>query len=423
MKKIIIICLLSLMSTVLMGITTASSLPFSNSYLQRATGVEANYWNPATLHNLQARHEILFLPFTFRADNNAISLSLYNKVSGQFLDEQKKNDILDSIDGSVKFGMSVNAIIFGYANRRWALSSATNFFAKGKIDKNYLELLLMGNEYNRSYVFTTENNNFAMLAYQDFTFSYGGILLNKYIPQMKDLDMPDVYMGLGISALVGAANVEMYKFDGVFTASDDGLSLNQKATVRTGSLGTGYKLSWGLSSDVLTINENQVLSAGLTINNILGTIKWTSNTEKREYIAVIDSVYMNKLDDDIFKDDEIVTKIGDYSTELPLSFKMGLNYRVSDFSFSMDYAQNSKAHNAFSSDPKLSFGAEYDVVGIMPIQLGYRMPIGDLPSLYSVGLGLRFKYYEFGFGYQSVGALFTDSTKGVAFSGQMKFRF
>ncbi len=422
--KYILLIIITLSITSLMCITTASSLPFSSSYLQRATGVEANYWNPANLYKLPANNELMFLPFTLRVENNAISLNLYNNVTGQFLDDKKKKDILDSIDGSMNVGMNINLITFGYANRSWSLSSATNFIANGKIDENYLELLLMGNEYNRNYIFTKDNNSFAALGYQDLTFSYGNMLINNWIPPMKKLDMPDIYMGMGVSALVGLFNVEMYEFDGVFTASDDGLSLDQRAKVRMGAVGTGYKMSWGLSSDILNYDENHYLSAGIALNNILGTIEWTSKTEIREYIARIDSVYMNQLDQDIFADDEIVTKVDSYTTELPLNFKLGANYRLNDLSLSLDFAKYSEGNPAYNSDTKISFGTEYEILGVIPIQLGYRLANGDLPELYSFGMGLKFRYFECGFGYQSIGAFFlSENTKGIAFSGQMKFRF
>ncbi|MCK9329367.1 MAG: hypothetical protein M0Q94_05770 [Candidatus Cloacimonetes bacterium] len=422
--KYIILILISLSFVTLMSTNTASSLPFSYSYLQRSIGVEANYWNPANLHKLPTNNEIMVIPFTFSAKNNAVSLKLYNDVTGTFINENKKREILNSIDGSMNVSMNLNLITFGYANKNWALSSATNFVANGKIDENYLELLLMGNEYNRDYIFTKDNNDFAALGYQDLTFSYGNLLINNWIPSMKDYRLPDIYMGVGVSALIGLYSVEMNDFYGVFTSSDNGLYLDQKATVRMGSVGTGYKFSWGLSSEVVTFEEDHYISAGLALNNILGTIKWSSETEMREYIAKIDSVYVNELDEDIFNDEEIVTEISAYSTKLPINIKLGANYQYRDFSCSLDFAKNSDVNPAFNSDATIALGTEYIIMDMIPIQLGYRLASGDLPALYSFGLGLKFQYFECGFGYQSIGAFFlSEESQGLAFSGQMKFRF
>ena len=419
--KFIIFALFFSFSLLLLGSITPSSLPFSNSYLQRSSGVEAIYWNPANIGMTIAKNEILLMPFTAKADNNSISLNLYNRINGKFLDEDKKKSILSSINNNLSMGLSFNMILAGYSTQDWAISTAINMLGRGRIDKTYLEILLNGNEYNREYLFNSENNNFAILGYQDFSIAYGGIVLND-IPVLRDYDLPLINMGIGFSSLLGIYNAEMYRFNGKLSASDSGINLDQIATVRSGTLGYGYKLSWGISSSVIDFEEH-IISVGLSFDNVLGKITWNSQTEETHYIAKIDSLYFNRLDDDIFKEEQITEKISSYSTDLPLNMKFGTKYSYEDLTVSFDLAKNFGSHKAYFFDPEIAFGFEYLAGQYFPLQIGYRIPYGNRPSLYSIGLGLRFKYFEWGLGYQSVGALFTEKTKGVAVSGQVKIRF
>jgi hypothetical protein len=405
------------------GSITPSSLPFSNSYLQRSSGIEALYWNPANINNIPTRHELLFLPLGFRLENNIISLDLYNRTTGQFMDDDIKHEMLGSLNGFLMVGMNMNLINFGYMYDKWAFSMGTNMAARSNIDEQYIELMLFGNEMDREYVFTTANNNFAMLAYQDITFGYGGFVINTIHPDFFR-NVPDINIGISVSALAGLATAESIDFIGTLWASDvEGFNMLQDVNMRYGVLGYGCKLAIGLSSVVYEFDEEHTLSAGLSFDNILGSIKWLENLEEHHYTVRADNVFMNKLEYDLIQDSQSTKSIDSFRSYLPLVFRFGTLYSYQDFTFSVDYAQNFGKNHAYYYDPEFSFGIEYLVGKWLPIQFGVRLPNGELLSAYSFGLGLRYDRFECGFGYQSIGSFFGDKTKGLSLSTQMKFRF
>jgi hypothetical protein len=243
--------------------------------------------------------------------------------------------------------------------------------------------------------------------------------------------IPDIYAGIGFSYLIGYANAELTEFNGKFSFYEDdeeGLNLDQKVGVKMGMLGQGFKFSFGLSSKVFESGDHSV-SAGVSFDNIMGNITWTKDTEIRKYTVSIDSVYIADLLDDtdgIVKDTEEVKKIKSSDTKLPFVFRLGSLYKWKDLTASLDFAKNSDVNAAFNHDPELSLGLEYNIIGHIPVQLGYRVPIGDNNALYSFGLGMRFKNYEWGFGYQNVGAFFmSEETKGLGLTMNLfgKIRF
>ena len=416
--------------SLLYGAVTPFSLPFSNSYLQRSSGVEALYWNPARIHNIPTQRELMFLSPVGRMENNTISVDIWNKgqeAQGQFT-VPAKNQMMRNMNDEFYLRGNVRAIIAGFVNNQWAFTTATNVNAHGNFDKRFLELLMFGIERyceDEGRIFRHDNNNFGVVAYQDFSIGYGGFQINSTFLE----DIPPIYFGASMSFLLGLANIESVNFNGHFTSTQDTLVLHQKVLYRSATLGSGFKLSFGLSSDIVKVDENHKLSVGFGFDNIFGNIAWDSGTEAREIVVeghikdLHEATKPSNQNVDWFIDEDETIAIGSYATTLPFIFRFGSLYTYNDFSASLDFAKNFGDNNAYNYDPQITMGFEYVVESWLPIQFGFRLPIGETVSAFSYGIGFRGHRFEYQIGYQSFGALFGNGTRGAAMSSSMRFRF
>jgi hypothetical protein len=183
----------------------------------------------------------------------------------------------------------------------------------------------------------------------------------------------------------------------------------------------GFNL--GVAVDAYQFDENHYIKAGLSLDNIAAQISWNSRNKLTYYYLNADSNHVGHFETELIHSGEESFDIDAFTTRLPFVMRLGGLYGLNDFSASLDYAQNFGNNMAFRYDPELAFGFEYNIEQLFPVQLGYRLPLGDLEALYSVGAGYRNDRFEVGLAYQSIGAFFNSNTKGASFSWQMKFRF
>jgi len=333
---------------------------------------------------------------------------------------------MKNMDNELRLRGNASLIVGGFVNNNWGGSTATNLVAHGNLDKRYVDLLLYGNEKyygpGQRLDFDHNNNNFSVMAYQDFTVGYGGYMLDIQ-------GLPPIYFGASLSFLLGFASMETRDFAGSYEVSDDLLFLDQRIIHRSATSGTGFKLAFGLSADIIEIDENQKFTVGMSFDNVLGNITWDGGAEET-IMTIRDELVIEKnkplisyLDEGLFDQTDETYSIASYSTKLPFIFRFGTAYINNDFSVSLDYAQHFGGHEAVHNNPKISLGLEQVVFDWMPLQFGVRLPSGELPASFSYGIGYRTERFECGIGYKSIGSLLGDSSKGVAFSYTMKFRF
>jgi len=436
--KYISIILALFICTQILAIDTASSIPFSNSYLQRASGIEALYWNPANINKFPAHNELMipFYPsFSFSAENKGITLGVYNQLMVDFLDENLKRKLTDAIDDYFVFDGNSRSILMGFSHGNLAYSSAINLITHARADKQFIEMAFHGNVYEKEYDFTHEKNDFMLLAYKDLTAGYGGFNLNQYLPVEFDY-IPNIDLGVSASILFGLSAMEMVSFKGNLSTNDiDGVVLDQYTDIKMAGLidnkneihgkglGAGFKAAFGLSVDAYEFDETHYIKAGLTIDNIGAQIRWKGNTTNTRYYIISDSVHVATTDKEYYIQDKETWNIEDFTTRIPLNLKIGTLYRWNEVTASLDYSQYFGSTKAFNYDPSISLGLEYLLYENFPLQIGFRLPIGDLHATNSLGFGYRHRNFEIGFAMQAIGAFWSYNTEGVAFATQMKIRF
>ncbi|HNQ43372.1 MAG TPA: hypothetical protein PKI59_03045, partial [Candidatus Cloacimonadota bacterium] len=183
MKKSILILCLAMSILSLMGVNTSKSIFFADSYMLRAEGVEANYWNPAKLKEM--KYVDIWLPGVNNCvfiSNNSLDLDFYNYVmSREVLSEEDKEKLLSKFNKNLTVSALGNVSLFGFTIGNLALSSTVNMFGKASISKKYLRLLLNGNTEDE-YTFSIANNNVSSLSYADVTLGMGDLTL-PFIPE------------------------------------------------------------------------------------------------------------------------------------------------------------------------------------------------------------------------------------------------
>jgi hypothetical protein len=414
MKKLLLASLLFACMLMPAYAFTSRSLLFADSYMLRARGCDANYWNPALLN--KADHDIWIpgLNTGVYAGNNTINLDLYNFVMTQdYLEEDDKQRILDAIDDRIAIDLGANVGLFGFTAGSVAISSALHLATKAGFDEQYIKLLLYGNgDGSETYDFTEENNYVQALSYLDLTVGVGNIRLP--LPKV----IPDIKFGLAVSALGGIGGGGTEEFDGYLSSNIDGFTVHQDIHAKGGAGGYGAKGLIGLYSEPL-----QGLRVGATLDNILGFIKWEYESREADLHLAVDSLYALDIEEDFYTYEFNESQIDPFTTKLPMEMRLAAMYRIKPVSLSLDYIQGFDRSAATSSRGRFAIGAEIRPWQFLPIQIGCGTGTGDYLWRTSYGLGFDFKAIEFGIGIQSIESLIpSPSTKGIAVATYFNLR-
>ncbi|HOV16652.1 MAG TPA: hypothetical protein PLF50_04060 [Candidatus Cloacimonadota bacterium] len=416
MKKIYFIGIFLAVVCLLPSLQTATSLPFSGSYLMRAQGAEAVYWNPASLNSNYKNFVIPVLNLTGGIFNNAFDLDTYNFFcSRDTLSEKDKARLLSKIDSNLRFKTDENIMLFGMTFGNLALASGTHIAAHGRFDKDYLRIILYGNE-ETDYFFTKEDNQVEGLVYQDITLGAGNWNISPYF---KLPVLPAIKVGASASILIGGAVAETDKFIGTLHSDFDGMQLKQDVYLRTGILGIGTKALLGVKSEPLPN-----LSVGMSLDNIGGFIKWVGENKMYHYNVESDSVFAADLEEDFVTEVDSSWSIGNFTTKIPPELRLGAYYSFRKINVSADYVQGFKASQVTSPIGYFCFGAEFLPLPVLPLQIGYRPGNKDQPWSFSYGIGIRVKPVNLGIGIQSISSIIPGyKTRGVNFAGNFSIHY
>jgi hypothetical protein len=417
MKKLILLCLVLMLAfSSLPAIKTGKSIFYADSYMLRARGVEAAYWNPANI--IAGKYYDLWLPGVnsgVYVSNNALNLDTYNYVMSQDrLDDADKQLILGKMDGSLRASMSGNTSILGFGFANMTISSSVTYLGRMALSEDYLDLLLYGNT-EEEYLFDKSTNDLAALSFVDVTLGMGGF----YIPFLPE-KVPPIRFGFSASALAGVGSVHMEDYNGVIRRSiDSGLYLYQDVNLRTAAGGVGFKGMLGLAS-----NPIPNLEVGLTLDNLFGGITWSMFKEDQKFHFVADSIYIANIDEDFYTQTSERVEIDAFSTELPPELRLGAMWTFPKLSVSTDYVQGFKNSMVTSSVGKLSFGAQLLPVPFLPLSFGISLGNSQNPWRVSYGVSLRSATGEAGIAFQSYDSFIPGpKSKGISFGSFVRLWF
>lgn len=398
---------------------TSPSMMYGYSYMQRARGVHAIYWNPANVGRpVPWSWDLTILDTGFGMRNNAFDIKTYNDISGKYLNEQDKDDILDTLDGKLRVSGEFSMVQAAIAWDRTGLSIGTHARAFTEVTDEYMSLLLKGNEFGQTYVFDKDDNGVGMVAYTDITYTYAKHTLQQYIPYLARTDFPTVYVGFSTSLLIGYAGTSTSSFDGHFLAGTDGIGIRHNVNMQYGAGGFGFKGMVGFSSDV---TDN--LSMGLTVDNILNFITWKGTIEERSAYVEAEESYLNELDSDVFQQADSTRSIDFYETTFPVEIGLGALYRFSDrFNVSLDWHQAFERSVGTTPDPIIALAGEFFITPHVPVRLSVVPLNGTDPYMVGYSVGYWSRRFEIDFGFGASGAVLPlEKAKGFHFAISSRF--
>ncbi|MCD4828131.1 MAG: hypothetical protein K8R90_01710 [Candidatus Cloacimonetes bacterium] len=388
MTRIALTAVLALLLTSLSAaLPTSRSMQYGNSFLQRSDGVHALYWNPANIGNGNLRHgDFVALNLGYRLDNNFLTISEYNDMTGTVLSTADEDDLLNDAPALLCFSGEGHSQFIGWSQDNMAICISTHAYGKSAFQREYLELMFRGNEYNHAYTFDNPHNMFEAFTFADITYGVGGYSVNDWLPGISWL--PETSFGYAASILVGIASVESSRFYGSLETTEDGLSLNQTIDMRLGLGGYGFKGLAGVSSQ---IDDN--LSVGLTLDNILGLISWQGKSQKRRYTVIADSILLADIDDTVINEKRVKLDNDGFISMLPVTLNLGALYAWRNTSYSLDWQHRVNESPIGNAKPTLSMAAEYLPIEQLPLRLGWSGN-RDRKGRLNVSLGYRNPKYE-----------------------------
>lgn len=411
-----LLLLLLLCTTVLMAIPSAESIFYADSYMLRAHGVQANYWNPARLQKIQ--HTELWLPALNAAvvvSNNAIDLDTYNYfVARDTLFAVDKERLLRHVKGEVSGSTEGSISILGFTIGNTALSSSTRFFVKASAKEDILRLALYGNTED-SYSFERSTNNISGMGYTDITYGAGDFAI-PFLPER----IPPIKVGFAISALAGLANLSTQHFSAGFSTDlESGTNAHMEMVLRSSTFGLGSKVLLGMYSEILPAWE-----MGITLDNIGGNIRWLGSNQERTYRFAVDSLYAASVDEDFYTQSDEAKDIDAYSTALPMELRLAAKYSLSFMDLSADWVQGFRDSAISSATGRLSCASSVYLLPILPLSVGIAFPNSSTPLKISYSIGIRSKLQELSIAVQSYDSILPGyKSKGVSLATSMRFWF
>lgn len=416
MKKLLIILMLTLVSYSLFAVPTAKSFFFADSYMLRAHGVEANYWNPAKLSgNSPAEIWLPLLNSGICVANNALDLDTYNFfVTQDTLHTEDKDKLLNKIDGSLRLDSSGNISIFGTTMGNTAISSSTHLYAKGGCSEQYLDIMLYGNT-EEAYEFTAADNNVSALAYTDISVGIGDLTL----PQISE-NFPVIKAGVSASLLAGILSVTTEEFNGhLENNQNESMSVLQEIVLRRGMGGIGFKSMLGFYSEL-----TPYLEAGLTLDNIAGFINWNIENRQRNLFFAVDSLFISNISEDFYVYENESVDIDGFNTRIPPELRLAVMYKHKYAIVSADWVQGFKESAATSSIGRISLASSFLPLPSLPISIGIALPNSSSALKLSYGIGYQSAGFDIGLAVQTYDSIIPGyKSKGVSLATSMRIGF
>ncbi len=414
MKQSILVLIILLTAAVnLCALATGKSSFFADSYMLRARGTEAAYWNPAILTPTYSDFWVPVANTSIYVTNNSISLRTYNSImSSQYITEADKLDLLDKIKGRLAVNSEGHSSLFGFTNENMSFSSAIHFYGNASVSEKFIDLALNGNT-QEEYSFDKGSNNVAEMSFIDLTMGMGNFTLPETYTQI-----PPIKYGFSISLLTGITDTSTKSYSGYFSATSDGMYANQDLQLKNSVGGIGFKSMIGFVAEPLP-----KLKAGLTLDNIFGFINWNLNTEQINYSIAVDSIYVSDLQDDFYTESHTTEDIKSYTTTIPPELRFSTLYSFQDVDVSMDWVQGFGSSPMTSKIGRLALGTEYYPHPMLPLNFGLSFGNRDHPWRASYGIGFKTGITEFGIGLTTFKTLIPGySSKGVSISTYMSVK-
>jgi len=272
-----------------------------------------------------------------------------------------KKMILQKVKGGVSAFTEANFVLFGMIFNNIAVATSSHAVGNVRLSDRYVKIALLGNE-ESDYFFDKDNNQLSALSYQDISIGYGDINISKYA---RNLNLPDIRLGVSVSGLIGIGVVETESYRGVLHTGTDGMDFKHDIYVKTGMGGYGVKTMISLCSEPISH-----LKFGLSLDNLLWQMNWIGTNERHHFLVKADSAYAYDVEDDDIVNEHDTESIQSFTTRVPTESRLAVLYQQKHYSLSCDYIMGFNDSFITSTIGTVSFGAEFLPLLKMPVQIG-----------------------------------------------------
>jgi len=307
--------------------------------------------------------------------NNTLSLSRYNELSGAVLDEQAKERLLSEIPaGGLRLQGDLDASLLGVRKGRFALSARLIGVGGGNIDRDVIELVLLGNRIEQAFSFEdTDGQGYA----------YGAATLS-YAHPLPARGSWDLSLGANLSYLQGIFEMHALEASGGLLTTIDGLDGSARAEFLSSTGGSGYSLDLGFSA-----LRDEHWRLGLMWEGLLGSLNWDGNVQQQLWTARAEGIQLGQDDLDSAVEKSDSSWVGDpYSTRLPQALRLGILRQGRRFSMALETELRIVGLQGAPTGPAVVLGGEWMAWPWLRTRLGLGFGSGAEGAV--AGLGLRF---------------------------------
>ena len=249
-------------------------LGLNGSYTTLARGYQCIGVNPANLGTYNNR-SVNLLNLSLGLSNNAFSITNYNAINGAHLEDTlsftyyPKSQFYDMFGGEgirLMQSLELPLPILNFSTRRFALTSNFSSNIDMGLPNGFLDLLLFGNPIGSNISIDMEQNT---IVTQNIGLSYGHPFNNFSV-------------GFTLKYILGLFYMGMESLENPTITTDiTGFTGKNQYLIQQAIGGSGLGLDVGITTD----ESNDGYRFGLSIINLLGTVKWTQDNFIREKLG------------------------------------------------------------------------------------------------------------------------------------------
>ncbi len=396
---------------------SARSFGLGGSYVTRAHGYEAVFWNPANLGLPGHASWSIGLPsLNAFVANNSLSYGEITDLYGDFLDDAEKSELLarirrDDPDRMLTVDGDAEAGWLGFSIGRFAIAGGSIGIGTAELSADAIELILFGNvgEDGQGKDFQLEGSNALGWSMSAVGASYAQPLS---LPVLEQLDMK---LSLGATAkyVVAHALGRVVDQGSLFTQDPLAVNINAEAIYSTDPIsGSGW------SVDLAAALKWGALTAGLTAKNLIGDISWKEEVFELAIVSVSADFDSTVTTDTTFSFDELSAadqeRVREFLGDASLAKRIRFGGRI-DFSqmisVSADYEEKLGGGLRVGWDRTFATGAELGLLAFLPLRVGVATNFEDFA--YSGGFGLYAGPVHFDFALRRQGVRAGDGLAGA----------
>ncbi len=255
----------------------------------------------------------VFFSISLSLANNCFTISQYNRFNGSYLTPSDKEAILRAVDRDFYLTGKGEVGLFNLRLFSSYLASSLIGLAEGEIDRDFFQILLKGNEMNRSY--EIEKIKGKAILYSEVKFGTGFRLIKKDAYQLS--------ISTGIKYLRGIYLFQSLQGRGYLITTPEYLNSRFEIEAKESRGGAGFGLDW-----ILAFNKGK-FTFELFMDNINSGILWQKQSFRIWGVFGFESLNYDKIKAGNYYIKEVEkTPIPPFRYYLPITSGLMVNYSL-----------------------------------------------------------------------------------------------